>query len=184
MKKMMLAVMAPITIYAALGSASAYSGDSDIAYYEQFLYRMEAIDDGEEITYQYRWLQSSMMEFPVDENHIYIVDMSLFLLDTMKFEFRYREMYKFRENSNAPWQFDPPSFCPTKVKGEWSVPETPLILGDVGTGARAFDVNSMNAVQITLSRNLGKADIKDKPLILMYGYANHSMDDQPPFCPK
>jgi hypothetical protein len=181
MKKILLVV----ALAAASFSGSLARAESDLPYYQQFPYAKETSDDGDgEVHTQWRWLMGDVnTEIEIDSNKFLLPSVDLFLERDGTFELRYREMYKVRDNANAEWRYQMGGFCPTKVKGSWTVPDQLLVLSDVATGERAV-WHTQNAVKLTFARALVDPALAGKSIVLSYGYGMQDKDaNQPPFCP-
>lgn len=177
-----VAIAAAFTIFA--GAASHARADSDLAYFQQFLYKKETHDDGDgDVQVQYRQLLGDQ-EIQIDPNHILIAHVELYLNADMTSTFRYTEMLKSRDNDHSDWQYMPGDMCPTQITGAWSVPERELILGagDAIVGAR--DVwHTQNAVKLTFKKALKNPALAGQSITLSYGYSSQDKDSMmPPFC--
>ena len=178
MKKVILLALSLFAV------APAFAGGE--AYYQQFMYAKEEIDDGDEgITVVYHNLMSFLNEIEINPNRIMVVNMSLFLLPDSQYALTYQEDFKVRANADAPWGFEPgpTGFCPKVIRGAWSAPDQQLVTNEGFHADRAV-FNGHPAVKIVFDRPLVSAEPVGREFIADYGFSMSPMEmaTNRPFC--
>src|SRR5689334_669808 len=116
--------------------ASAHAGPDDLAYFQQFEYRVDVDNSDPDFPKQtMRYLMAdSNVRYPLADGRLMGVQMDVLLNHDGTYEVYYQEMYFQPDNPNAFM----PGRC-GKRTGTWAVPETQMTLGDLGVGERAMN---------------------------------------------
>lgn len=142
--------------------AHADGAPSDLAYFQQFLYSSSTDADGNITT---RFLMNSSIPLNADSSIVALVN--VFLVQDGTFVVDYSEM----QSNGFPITMDQHFF------GNWSVPSSQLILGDIALGTRGvFD--GRNAVTFTFTKDLNTPGLSGKVAVFDLGFSNEQVPQQ------
>ena len=172
---MFQSLVGSLLVLASLAPAVAHAA-SDLAYFQQFILKEEKTDDGDgDVKITYHYLVPGIVEVPVDATHEIRPSLDLLMTAEGKFRAFYGETHWERDNATAPWRFVASFDCDSVIDGAWSVPDSRLLVGDIGTGARGI-WQGQNAVAFTFARAIKDPIMAGKTLTLSYGISNTGMD--------
>lgn len=162
----------------ALTAAVAHAAPEDEAYFRQFLYSVEnTSEDPDYPSYQYRFLMSDFeFKYEVEPGVFVRPSVDLFLHDDHTYVGTFSEFYEDAQGNSIPGRF---LHC-TKLRGEWNVPQTELMLPDFLSGARTL-YERRNAIEATfLADRL--PTLAGRKVVLDLGYSNQSEAEALNFC--
>lgn len=175
MKKLFILLTIAVSWDWMLSGAWSYAGPQDVDYFKQFLYRVEKFEeDPDNPIVQYRFLMNGMGEkIPLADGRTLLASVKVFMQENQKFLMIYDEAFLTRLPGGQEGFM--PGQC-KEIEGNWSVPDTQLVIEDLALGDRAIE-RSENKVKLTFSRDIVTAGLKGSSTVMSLGYSNVGIEN-------